>query len=168
VELLLVVLQSLVIYLFLVVALARFGRMTMAGLTPGGYLIIALLGSAVETGLYRGSSSLAAGLASALTVIAADHLLCTLLRRRPRVRRWLVGRPVVLVHNGRVLQSHLRQVRLTEDDLGVALRQRGYESPERIRLAVLEIDGSVGVVPMGPAGGGEGAAESTGTKYNSD
>jgi uncharacterized membrane protein YcaP (DUF421 family) len=147
-EILLVVLQSLAIYLFLVVALARFGRMTMAGLTPGGYLIIALLGSAVESGLYRGSSSLAAGLAAAITVVAADQLFCVVLRRWPRVRRWLVGRPVVLIHNGRVLESHLRQVRLTEDDLGVALRRRGYESPERIRLAVLEVGGSVGVVPM--------------------
>jgi uncharacterized membrane protein YcaP (DUF421 family) len=147
-ELLLVVGQSLAIYLFLVVALARFGRMAMAGLTPGGYLIIALLGSAVETGLYRGSGSLAAGLASALTVILADHGLCVLMNRWPRVRRWLVGRPVVLVHNGRVLGHHLRMVRLTEDDLAAALRRRGYETPERIRLAVLEIGGAVAVVPM--------------------
>jgi uncharacterized membrane protein YcaP (DUF421 family) len=146
-ELLLVAFQSLAIYLFLVVALARFGRMTMAGLTPGGYLIIALLGSAVETGLYRGSGSLWAGIVSALTVIAADHFLCVSLRRWPRLRRWLVGRPVVLVHNGRVLMSHLRTVRMTEDDLAAALRKRGYESPERIRLAVLEAGGSVGVVP---------------------
>lgn len=153
-QILLIVGQSLAIYLFLVIALARFGRMAMAGLTPGGYLIIALLGSAVETGLYRGSTSLAAGLASALTVIAADQLLCVGLRRWPRVRRWLIGRPVVLVHNGRVLMAHLRQVRLTEDDLLAALRQRGYESAERVRLAVLEIGGSVGVVPMDSKGGG--------------
>jgi uncharacterized membrane protein YcaP (DUF421 family) len=148
VEQLLVVGQSLAIYLFLVIALARFGRMTMAGLTPGGYLIIALLGSAVETGLYRGSGSLGAGLASALTVVAADRGLSASLRRWPHWRRWLVGRPVVLVHDGRVLMAHLRQVRLTEDDLLAALRQHGYESAERVRLAVLEIGGSVGVVPM--------------------
>ena len=148
VELLLVIVQSLVIYLFLVIALARFGRMTMAGLTPGGYLIIALLGSAVETGLYRGSNSLSAGLASALTVITTDYFLCVLLRRWPRARRWLVGHPMVLNHNGRVLMAHLRRARLTEEDLHAALRRRGYESPERIRLAVLEVGGSVGVVPM--------------------
>lgn len=139
--------QSLAIYVFLVVALSRFGRMLLAGLTPLGYLIIALLGSAVETGLYNGSSSLSAGLVSAATLVAADHGFNVLLCRWPRLRRWLAGMPVVLVYNGQIMAAHLRQVRLTEHDVRAAVRKRGYEHLHEIRLAVLEIDGSIGVVP---------------------
>lgn len=146
--------QSLAIYIFLVVAVGRFGRMHMAGLTPTGLLIVALLGSAVETGLYAGSGSLWAGLASAATLMAADYGLARLIKRWPRLRRWLVGEPVVLVHKGRILADHLRQVRLSEDDLLVAIRRRGYDRIEDVLLAMLEVDGSVGVVPMKKEGGG--------------
>jgi uncharacterized membrane protein YcaP (DUF421 family) len=147
VSLLLVVGQTAVIYLFLVVALGRLRRTALTEMTPLGYLITALLGSAVETGLYHGSSTLSAGLVAAATLVVADHATTSLMGRCPRLRRWLVGIPVVLVHDGQVLHAHLRQVRVTEECLRAALRQSGYADVSEVRLAVLEVDGSVGVVP---------------------
>ena len=152
-SLLVVAVQTVAIYAFLVVAMSRLGRKQMAGLTPIGYLVIALLGSAVETGLYEGSGSLAAGLVSAAALILADHATTVLANRWPRLRRWLCGTPVVLVHDGRVIPEHLRLARLSERDLRAAVRKRGYEDLAAVRLAVLEVDGSVGVVPKGRAGG---------------
>ncbi len=145
---LLIVGQTAAIYLFLVVALSRLGRSHRTELTPDRYMMIALLGSAVETGLYRGSGSMFAGLASAATLIAADRALDAVADRWPRVRRWLAGTPVVLIHDGQVIWRHLRQAHLTEDDLRAALRQRGYDDVGNVRLAILELDGSVGVIPQ--------------------
>ncbi len=145
--LLIVVGQSLAIYVFLVVALSRVGRSLMAGLTPFEYLIVALLGSAVETGLYHGSSSLSAGLVSAATVILADRAACALMNRYPRLGRLLAGRPVVLVHNGQLVGPHLRQLRLTEQAVRAAIRRRGYDDLDDIRLAIMEANGEVGVIP---------------------
>ena len=90
-SLLLVAGQTLAIYVFLVVILSRIGRALMAGLTHFDYLIVALLGSAVETGMYRGSGKLSAGLVSATTLILADHLTSFLMNRWPRLRRLLAG-----------------------------------------------------------------------------
>lgn len=147
VSLLLVVGQTIVVYLFLIVALSRVGRSLIAGLTPVGYLIIALLGSAVETALYHGSGWLSAGLVSVATLIAADYLTSLLVNQWPPLRRWLAGGPVVLIHHGQIVPSHLRQVRLTEQDLMAAIRKRGYDSVDQVRFAVLEVDGSLGLVP---------------------
>lgn len=140
-SLLLVAGQSLVIYVFLVVILARVGRSLMAGLTHANYLTIALLGSAVETGLYRGSDSVWAGIVSASTLIAADRAMCWLMNRIPRLRRLLAGGPVILVHDGQFIGNHLRQVRLTEQDVRAAIRKRGYEDLRHVRLAVMELNG---------------------------
>ncbi len=146
-SLLIVAGQTVLIYVFLIVALSRIGRSLIAGLTPVGYMVIALLGSAVETALYRGSNWLSAGLVSAATLVAADYATSLLVNRWPLLRRWLVGGPVVLIHHGQMVPSHLRQVRLTEQDLMAAIRERGYDSIDQVRFAVLEVDGSVGVVP---------------------
>jgi len=147
VEILIVIGQSLAIYVFLVVALSRLGPVIMAGLTPSNYLVVALLGSAVETGLYHGSNALSAGLASAATVILADRATTALVGRWPRLRRLLTAEPVVLVQDGRVIAAHLRRARMTEEDVRTAVRQHGYDDLAGIRLAVLEPSGRVGVVP---------------------
>jgi uncharacterized membrane protein YcaP (DUF421 family) len=147
-SLLLVFAQTLAIYLFLVVAMGRLRQTALEELNPSGYLITALMGSAVETGLYRGSDSLSAGLVSAATLMAANYATARLLNRFPRLRRWLVGVPLVLVHSGQILSSSLRKVHMTEENLRAAIRERGYDSVAAIRLAILEPDGSVGVIPM--------------------
>src|SRR5436853_104431 len=108
--------QTLVIYLFLSVALSRMGRSLMAGLTHLNYLVIALLGSAVETGLYRGSNTLSAGLVSAGTLLAGNLAASWSMNRWPRLRRLLTGGPLLLVHDGQLLHAHLRQVWLSEED----------------------------------------------------
>lgn len=146
-EILVVVGQSLAIYAFLVVTLSRVGPALMAGVTPLNYLVVALLGSAVETGLYHGSNTLSAGLASAATVILADRATSALMCRCPRLRRLLAGGPVVLVHDGRVIPAHLRRARMTEEDVRAAVRLHGYDDLAAVRLAVLEPSGRVGVVP---------------------
>lgn len=146
-ELLIVVGQSLVIYAFLVVTLGRVGPAVMAGLTPFQYLVVALLGSAVETGLYAGSASLPAGLVAAAALLASNRVLNLLLVRSSPVRRLLVGTPIVLVHDGQIIPSHLRRAGMTERDVRAAIRARGYDSLDDVRLAVLEVDGLVGVVP---------------------
>jgi uncharacterized membrane protein YcaP (DUF421 family) len=146
-SLLLVAGQSAVIYLVLILALGRLRRTALTELTPIGYLITALLGSAVETGLYCGSASLEAGLVSAATLVAVNQAMSWLMCRWKRLRRWLVGVPILLVHDGQILAQHLRRVRMTEQDLCAAIRMRGYGDLQEVRLAVLEADGSVGVIP---------------------
>lgn len=148
-ELLLVVGQTLAIYVFLVVTLARLGRSLMAGLSYFNYLVVALLGSAVETGLYRGSAGLLAGLVSAATLLLANRGVSFLMCRWPRLRRLLAGGPVVLVHDGRIVWEHLRQVRLSEQDVRAAVRKLGYEGLEEVRLAVMESSGEVAVIARG-------------------
>jgi uncharacterized membrane protein YcaP (DUF421 family) len=146
-SLLIVVGQSIAIYVFLVVLLARVGRSLMSGLTHANYLVVALLGSAVETGLYHGSDALSAGVVSATTLIAADRVTCWMMNRWPRLRRLLAGGPVVLVHDGRFLHAHLRALRLSEADVRTGMRKRGYDDPQQIHLAVMEPNGEIGVVP---------------------
>ncbi|HZU37261.1 MAG TPA: YetF domain-containing protein [Gemmataceae bacterium] len=146
-SLLIVVGQTLAIYVFLVIILSRLGRSLMAGLTYSNYLVVALLGSAVETGLYHGSSALSAGLVSAGTLILANLITSALMNRWPRLRRLLAGAPVVLVHDGQLLPGRLRQVRLTEQEVRTAIRKRGYDKLSDVRLAVIEQNGEIGVVP---------------------
>lgn len=145
--LLTVIWHTLAIYLFLVVGLSRLGRSLMAERTLPAYLIIALLGSAVETGLYAGSDLLSAGLVSVTTLLAADRALTALLARSAPLRRLLVGTPIVLVHDGQVVPAHLRRVGFTERDLLAAIRERGYARLDEVRFAVLEVNGEVGVIP---------------------
>jgi uncharacterized membrane protein YcaP (DUF421 family) len=139
--------QTAIIYAFLIAAFAVAGRRSMAQLTLPDYFIVALVGSAVESGLYLGGGSFWAGLVSAGTLIAANRAVSALVNRVPSVHRLLVGRPMLVVHDGAFIEANLRRARLTKDNILAAIRRRGYDGLESVRFAVLEPAGTISVVP---------------------
>jgi uncharacterized membrane protein YcaP (DUF421 family) len=140
-------LQTLSLYFFLIFALRILGRRQMGQLTALDLVIIILLGSAVETAMIAADTSLIAGLLSAATLLAANRLLTLIVCRSRRLRRMVVGNPVLLVHHGHLIEEHLKKAGLVEADVREAIRERGYSGPEELMFAVLEIDGSINAVP---------------------
>jgi uncharacterized membrane protein YcaP (DUF421 family) len=140
------------IYLFLVTGLRLVGRRQLGQLTVIDLIVVLVLGSAVETAMIHGNTSLLVGLVSAATLLIVNRLLTLVLRRSPRLRHLVNGGPILLVNHGRVVHEHLVRVGLTEADLEEALRSRGYAGTAGVRAAVLETDGTVSVIGDRPAG----------------
>ena len=135
-----------VIYLFLIAILRLAGRRQLAQLSVLDLIVVLLLGSAVETAMIHGDLSLTAGLVSAGTLLVLNRLLTWAFLKSPRLSQLVNGGPILLVHDGRILDSHLRRAGLTRPDLDAALRGRGFADPVGVRAAVLETDGTISVV----------------------
>jgi uncharacterized membrane protein YcaP (DUF421 family) len=149
-ELIPVVLQTAVLYLFLILALSLLGHRQLSDLGITELVILMVLGSAVETALVAGNTSLLAGIVSAATLLLTNRALSLLMRRWDWLQGLFIGRPVLLVYNGHYLTSQLREAGLSEDDVLQGMRERGYDDLEQVRLAVLEIDGGISVVTRKP------------------
>jgi len=145
--LLAVLAQTLAIYLFLILCLSFLGRREISQLTSVELVVLMILGSSVETAMVAGNTSLPAGLVSATTLLVCNRLLTLALARWRWLYHLIVGGPVLLVHDGKLLTQHLRSTGLTEADVLEALRERGYDDLSAVRFGILEVDGSIGVVP---------------------
>ncbi|MBV8980769.1 MAG: DUF421 domain-containing protein [Acidimicrobiia bacterium] len=145
--LLVVVAHTSAIFAFLGIAIRLIARRSLAQLDVVDLVVILLLGSAVETAMVAGDVSLGAGIASVSTLIVLDGALSQSAVRSRRLSQMLGGKPILLVHDGRLLSAHLRRAGLTRDDLDEALRERGEKSIGGLRQVVLEADGTVHVVP---------------------
>ncbi len=147
-EIIPVILNTIAIYLFLILALRLLGRRQTSDLSVVELAIVMVLGSSVETAMVAGDKSLLAGLVAAATILAANRVLSLLLHRWTRLRRILLGRPIPLVYKGQFLTTRMRQAGLNEDDVCEGLRERGYADVSQVRLAMLEIDGAISVLPL--------------------
>lgn len=148
-ELLSVFEHTLVLYVALILGLRILGRRQMGQLTVVDLVIILLLGSAVETAMIAGKTSLIAGLVSAATLLFLNRLLAAIFWRSRRLRHLVVGQPVLLVHNGHFVEENLKRVGLLESEVSAAIRERGFDGINDARFVVLESDGSINVVPTG-------------------
>ncbi len=142
-----VVLNTVTVYLLLIVGINKIGGRLRSQIGFGELLIVALLGSAVETSLIAGNVSLVAGLVSMATLLLTNRILTTLLHRHPRIRNLILGQPVVLFNRGKLFPRRMRSMGMDEDDLLEGIRLRGYETFDQVKMIILEIDGSISVIP---------------------
>ena len=69
--------------------------------------------------------------------------------RVPRLRPVLNGEPIVLVEDGRFIESNMRRERLTQAEVHSAARQNGLATLENVRFAVLETNGQISFISKG-------------------
>ncbi len=158
-DLVLVVVHTIIIYLFLIFVLRLLGRRQTSELSVTELVIIMVLGSAVETARVAKDTSLAAGLLAAAVLLLSNRVMSILLRHWKWLHRLMLGRPIPLVYHGRLLPNRMREAGLTEADILEGIRKRGYADLDRVRLAVLELDGVISVVPGDTSSDGDDSGD---------
>jgi uncharacterized membrane protein YcaP (DUF421 family) len=148
--------KSVIVVTFLLVGFRLLGKREMAQLSVYDLAMLFALSNAVQNAMTGGKGNLAVGLATSSAVVIAAWALTRVIARQPRLEARVIGSPTVLVHDGQVLAGRLRRQRVTDDELMAALRAYGLEDPRDVALAVLEVDGSISVVPR-PASGPQGS-----------
>ena len=141
-----VVINTAVIYAFLVVAIRLIGRRQLGQLSSLDLLILILLGSSVETAMVRASTSLKVGLVSATTLLILNKLLTVEMTKSKKLGRLLGPGPVLLVQDGRLIEENLRKIGMTKDDVIEAIRERECGDINELRYAVFEANGEINVV----------------------
>ena len=139
--------RTLIVLVVLGIGLRLLGKREASQLTIYDLAMIMALSNAVQNALTGGRGDLSIGLASAGTIVLVTWVFARIIRRRPDLERRLVGVPTLLVYDGRPLRHRMRRELVTDDDLEAALRERSLSDARQARLVVLEVDGSITVVP---------------------
>jgi uncharacterized membrane protein YcaP (DUF421 family) len=141
-----IILSSVAVYFFIILAIRLFGKKELAQLSVYDLVFILLISNAVQNAMVGPDSTLLGGLVAAASLFVVNYVLKLLQFYFPRFGKAIQGEAVMLVFQGKVLPSHLKQARITEDELMEAIREHGSASVSDVDLAVLEVDGNISVL----------------------
>jgi uncharacterized membrane protein YcaP (DUF421 family) len=142
----LIVLRTIVVYLFILVGFRLSGKREVGQMAPFDFALILLIANAVQNAMVGPDTSLLGGLMAAFMLLALNAILGRLAVDHRGVERLLRGRARVLVSRGRINMESLVEEGLAHEDLMQALREHGVAAIEDCRLAVLETDGTISVI----------------------
>jgi len=145
----LIVLRTTIVYFVLVTGLRLAGKREFGQMTPFDLVVLLIISNAVQNAMIGPDTSLMGGLVAATTLLVLNALLDRLGLKARWLRQRLVGQPSLLVHDGHLIYPHLRAEGLSEDEVMQALREHGVEDLDEVKDAVLEVDGTISVVPTG-------------------
>jgi uncharacterized membrane protein YcaP (DUF421 family) len=142
------VVRAVVVYAFLIVILRLTGKRQVGQLAPFDLVLLLVLSNAVQNSMNGGDNSLTGGLISTTTLVALNWIVGWATFRSKRLEKLIEGRPVILIHDGQVHYDALNKVKMTIHELKAALRAEGCARESDVRLAIVENNGHVSVVPM--------------------
>ncbi len=143
------VFRSALIYLAVLLGMRLFGKREVGQFTLFDLALVMLVGNSVQPAITGPDTSITGGLVIIVTLFSLNRLVNYLTVRSRLVRDIIEGRPTVVARGGRWLRRALAQEGLAPEDCLSALRDHGVATVEEVDLAVLEVDGTLSVVPMG-------------------
>jgi uncharacterized membrane protein YcaP (DUF421 family) len=138
-----IVLRTGIIYLLVLMGVRLSGKREVGQMTPFDLTLLLLLSNSVQNAMTGPDTSLTGGAVAACTLLVLNYGVAAVSGSNRRLRRLIEGEPSLLVHDGKVIESHMARERVSMDELHRALREHGINSCDQVALAVLEVDGSI-------------------------
>jgi uncharacterized membrane protein YcaP (DUF421 family) len=123
------------------------GKRELGQMSPFDLVVVLLVANAVQNAMVGPDSSVTGGLLAAGLLVALDYLLSVLRGHIPWLRKTIEGQPTLLIHDGVYIEENMKREHIDREEVLMALREHGIDDPSNVRLAILETDGSVSVVP---------------------
>lgn len=80
---------------------------------------------------------------------AIAYVVAIITMKSIKLRRFFIGVPTVLIQNGKILESNLKQVKFDINDLLEECRSNGFFDISEIEYALMESKGTLSILPKG-------------------
>jgi uncharacterized membrane protein YcaP (DUF421 family) len=145
-DLLSISLQSAAIYILIIACLRLLGKKGLAEISLGDLVLVILIGEAIGS-IIPQDNGFESAIVCILTLSVVNFVISrTAFKFRP-LQKILEGEPVIVISDGKVLLKNMEKEKLTIANLKEALRSNGLEDFKDVKLAVLETDGEVSIIP---------------------
>jgi uncharacterized membrane protein YcaP (DUF421 family) len=141
------VLRSVLVYVLFLAALRLSGKRELGQFTIFDLALVLLAANALQPAITGPDASLTAAAIIVVTLFVLNAIVAYVRKHSKLARQILDFAPTTIAENGKWIEPALAKEGLDPDDLEAALREHGLDSIKQVKIAVLEHDGSVSIVP---------------------
>ena len=139
--------RTMILFLLTAIAMKMMGKRQLAQLQPYEVVITLMISDLATEPIGDVEIPVLTGVVGILSLLFIHSLLSALSFRSMRCRRWICGRPSVLVRNGRICEDELSRLCFDLSDLMEGIRSNGVLTLQETGSVILETNGSLSVFP---------------------
>lgn len=119
-----------------------------AGITD--LLVVVLIADAAQNAMAGTYTTVTEGILLVMTIIFWNWTLNWFAYRFGWFERFVMGPPLALIRNGKLLHRNMRRELITAEELMSQLRLQGCNDVSEVKLAAIEPDGRISVIKQEP------------------
>lgn len=141
------VVRTVAVYFAMLLGFRLFGKRELGQMTVFDLAMVLLIANAVQNAMVGPDTSLLGGLIVMITLLWVNWAIAQLGVHARLFHRLLEGGPSVLISHGQWNDTVLQREGINRQEVRTAMRQQGVLDASAVRLAVLEANGDISIVP---------------------
>ena len=138
--------RTLLLYAVILCAVRLMGKRQISELQTSELVVTMLISDIAAIPMQDAGQPLLSGLLPIAVLVACEILASFLMLKSERFRRLVCGSPIVVISHGKVMQSELKRLRMTTQDLCEELRQKDVFALGDVDYAIIETNGRMSVI----------------------
>ena len=134
------------IALFLITKLI--GRKQVSELSLFDYVIGISIGNFAAEMTINMDAPYMHGIIAVIVFGLSAYFVSLLSMKSIHLRRWIIGTPIVMIQNGKILEKNMKKVMIDVNDLLEQCRAAGYFDLNEIEFAIMEANGKISILPV--------------------
>ncbi len=143
--------RTLILFIFLTIALRIMGKRHMGELEIGELVTTLMISEIATLPLENESISIQTAIIPITALVLLEVTESLILTKLPRLRALISPRPSVIIRMGKLNQRELRRLRITVEELMSVLRQNNVPDISDISYAIMEQNAKITIVPKADA-----------------
>lgn len=140
------VLRAMGLFVVGLVAFRIMGNQTVGRLTDFDLVVVIAIGAIIGDGLADPKLNPYLLIAAIAGLVLMQFLASVLAMKSNFIEKLVIGSPIKLIENGKMLMSGLRRARITKNNLDQELRVKGLTGFDQIEQAFMEPNGKLSVI----------------------
>lgn len=141
-----IILRSVAVYFFMVIALRIFGKKELSQLNTADVILILLISNSVQNAMVGNNTTLLGGVTAAFALFLINTIFKKTMLNSAFIKNLAQDKPEILIHNGKIDFKALAKLGISSDELEEAMREHGVEHYKDVKLAMFEIDGNISII----------------------
>lgn len=138
--------RTLLLYAVILSAVRLMGKRQISELQTSELVVTMLISDIAAIPMQDAGQPLLSGLLPIAVLVACEILASFLMLKSERFRKLVCGSPIVVISHGKIMQSELKRLRMTTQDLCEELRQKDVFSLGDVDYAIIETNGRMSVI----------------------
>lgn len=138
--------SSLAVYVAVVVMVRVSGKRTTGQLNSFDWIISVVVGSLMASGILLDNVQLLDAIIAMFVIALCQGLVTFAVTRTDIASKIIKAEPALLLHDGEMLRRTMRQCRISEEEVRMALRENGIAHLGEAKWVVLETNGELSVI----------------------
>jgi uncharacterized membrane protein YcaP (DUF421 family) len=144
-----IIIRTVLIYVIVTAAIRIMGKRQVSDMQTSELVITFIISQTASLPLEDPDRPLLNSLIPIMMIIAIELIISLVMMKSRKARSIICGHPIVVIKDGRILESQLRRLRISYEDLYSLLRAKDISDEKGVEYGIIEPNGTLSVLSKG-------------------